>query len=142
MHVAVAQTAVQRPALGELPLRLRVIVGTGDGVLLVALQDADHAVVVDVALAPLVHRVSLDPRSKLHGRKRMEVAERAAAVVAVEVDDATGVIRSVLNVDRDGEELLDIALTGIEHRLDAAVAETVGKRPAGLVLRHALLRVE
>src|SRR5205807_2690102 len=71
------RAAMQRPALGELPLRLRVERSAVYRVVLVALERADDAVVVDEALAPLVHGVVLGAEREPHGCQIGEPAQRA-----------------------------------------------------------------
>src|SRR5687767_5604679 len=56
---AAAQAGMRAPALGELPLGLRVEIGGRDFIVLVALERSLHAEVVDEALAALVHYVVL-----------------------------------------------------------------------------------
>src|SRR5437868_7274390 len=50
--------------------------------------------------------------------------------------------RRVLRSDRNREQLLDLPLPDVEHRLAAALTETLLIRAADLVLRDALLRIE
>src|SRR6185436_15633464 len=67
IDVRVARAAMQRPSLRELPFPLHVEGGRVDGVVLVALERTNHAVVVDVAPASLVHHVVLDAGRQAHG---------------------------------------------------------------------------
>ncbi len=143
VDAGMARAAVQRPALGEFPLGLRVERGAVDGVVLIAFQAANHAVVVDETLAPLVHRVVLGAERQPYARHVGEPAQCAAAIAAIEIDNAAGMRRLVLGgIDRNGEELLHLALTEVEHGLGAAFPEALLVRAAELVLRDGLLGVE
>ena len=48
------------PARGKGPFRLRIEIGVGHGIVLVALEFTGHAEIVDVALAPFGHAVVID----------------------------------------------------------------------------------
>jgi len=142
-HVARAQAAVHGPAIGQLPFRLHVQAGARHGIVLVALECALDAEVVDIATPVLRHLLVLGAEGKPEvPREVAEIAHRQSAETAVEVDYAPRVRRRRLRGERNGEELLDRALAAVRSGLQPAVGEALVEGGANLLMRDALARVE
>src|SRR5690349_19027797 len=133
------------PERHELPFGLRIDVRAAHGVVLVAAQIAEIAEVVDEALAPLVLPIGIcadrdDERAAERGRGPDD-ARADAAIVAVEIRDATRTRRTVRR--RDRQVLADSPLTAIRVNVKLQrVAEPMVERGPDLLLIDRLARIE
>ncbi len=150
-HRAVARAGEQRPAIGEAPPRLRILVHVLHPVAFVATRPAPHAPLrIDEILvtAPVL---ALAVRIHAHGGLKRPRGQFAlprparvdAGLVIAQIDDAAAVERIALRTDGKRQELFDIAAAGIGRR---AQAMTGGQRliqhQPELILAHRLAGVE
>jgi hypothetical protein len=147
----VANAGVERPALGDAPRALQVLVEVRDVVVLVAPQAPLHALrrpdEVLVALAVLGQRVVRDPADQREGAvadaRLQGPAQIGAGVVAAEHDHAARMQRARLRRERDRLELLGVAMPAVEEGADRLrVVEASFVDDADLRLVDGLARVE
>ncbi len=127
-HLAVAHTCADRPGLGQIPLRLQVLVVVAGQVVFVAAQGPFNALggigprgarEVLVATAVLVHLVESQASrdGQWPGRQQRAPGQPGIhpAEGAVQVDDAAGAGGRHLRRVGDGLELCHLPLAGVAH---------------------------
>ncbi|MFA5549762.1 MAG: hypothetical protein WDA10_14555, partial [Porticoccaceae bacterium] len=124
-HPVGPQPGHHAPVFIDGPVGLGIHPGAVDAVVLVALELALLPQVVDEALAVLAHALHVQAHAQAHlplaGRQAARVAQARAVVAAVELHDAARRRRRGLRHQRNGQAVVEVALSGIDTRRDVAV---------------------